>query len=331
VAAASFKHVSPAGAAIGLPLSDMEKRVYMVEGMELTPLACAYARARGADRMSSFGDWIALSDVCDLATAKIISREVSDGVIAPGYEPAALEVLRKKKAGKYTILEMDPTYQPDLRETRQVYGLTLTQQRNNVGIEKTHFTNVVTENQKLPEDAVQDLVIASITLKYTQSNSVCYAKDGMVIGLGAGQQSRIHCTRLAGDKADNWWMRRHPNVLDFKFKKETKRPDRSNAIDLYVTDQIGEGKERQAWEDLFEVVPAPLTQAERQQHLSSLNDVSIASDAFFPFSDNIYRAHRSGVKFIAAPSGSVQDQVVVDAANELDMVMCHTNLRLFHH
>ncbi|KAI9592398.1 cytidine deaminase-like protein [Syncephalis fuscata] len=328
-AAASFKHVSPAGAAVGLPLSDVEKQVYMVEGIELSPLACAYARARGADRMSSFGDWIALSDVCDKATARIISREVSDGVIAPGYTDEALEILRKKKAGKYTVLQMDPSYEPADVETRQVYGLSLQQKRNNEAITPSLFTNIVSSNQSLPESAVRDLVVATIALKYTQSNSVCYAKNGMVIGLGAGQQSRIHCTRLAGEKADNWWMRHHPRVLAFDFKPEVKRADRSNAIDLYIIDKIGQGAERAAWESLFNTVPEPLTAEERANYQAQLDGVSISSDAFFPFSDNIHRASQSGVSYIAAPSGSVQDGVVIDAANAHNMVFCHTALRLF--
>ncbi|KAI8057842.1 phosphoribosylaminoimidazolecarboxamide formyltransferase/IMP cyclohydrolase [Syncephalis plumigaleata] len=308
-AAASFKHVSPAGAAVGLPLSD----VYMVEGLELSPLACAYARARGADRMSSFGDWIALSDVCDQATARIISREVSDGVIAPGYTDEALAILSKKKSGKYTVLQMDPTYEPDTVETRQVYGLHMQQRRNDLQIDSSLFTNIVSNNKSLPESAVRDLIVATIALKYTQSNSVCYAKNGMVIGLGAGQQSRIHCTRLAGDKADNWWLRHHPRVLAFDFKPETKRADRSNAIDLYIIDKIGEGAERAAWEAMFNTVPAPLTAEERAVYQAELHDVA------------------SGVKYVAAPSGSIQDAVVIDAANAHNMVLCHTTLRLFHH
>ncbi|ORX91383.1 IMP cyclohydrolase [Basidiobolus meristosporus CBS 931.73] len=330
-AAASFKHVSPAGAAVGQPLTDVEKKVYMVEGMELTPLASAYARARGADRMSSFGDWIALSDKCDVATAKIISREVSDGVIAPDYEPEALEILRKKKSGKYTVLKMDPAYEPSDIETRQVYGLHLQQRRNDIQIEKSLFDNIVSKNQQLPESAVTDLIVATIALKYTQSNSVCYAKNGMVVGLGAGQQSRIHCTRLAGDKADNWWLRHHPKILAFDFKKEVKRADKSNAIDLYILDKIGEGAERTAWESMFNTVPEPLSAEERKAHADSLTGVSISSDAFFPFSDNVHRARQTGVQYIAAPSGSIQDKVVIEAADNYDMVLCHTNLRLFHH
>ncbi|KAJ1658576.1 bifunctional phosphoribosylaminoimidazolecarboxamide formyltransferase/IMP cyclohydrolase [Dispira simplex] len=330
-AAASFKHVSPAGAAVGIPLNDVEAQVYMVAGMNLSPLACAYARARGADRMSSFGDWIALSDPCDVSTAKIISKEVSDGIIAPGYDPEALEILRKKKGGKYTVLQIDPTYEPPLTETRQVYGLSMQQRRNDVQIESSMFDHIVSHNKNMTSDAIRDLIVANIALKYTQSNSVCYAKNGMVIGLGAGQQSRIHCTRLAGDKANNWWLRHHPKVLGFEFKKETKRPNRSNAIDLYVTNQVGEGAERQAWEDQFVTVPEPLTEAERREFLSQLSLVALASDAFFPFPDNVHRAHQSGVKYVAAPSGSIMDQAVIEAVDTYNMVFAHTNLRLFHH
>ncbi|KAI9255717.1 phosphoribosylaminoimidazolecarboxamide formyltransferase/IMP cyclohydrolase [Phascolomyces articulosus] len=332
-AAASFKHVSPAGAAIGVPLSDIEKKVYQVDDLKLplTPLATAYARARGADRMSSFGDFIALSDKVDVATAKIISREVSDGVIAPDYEPEALDILKAKKGGKYVVLKMDPTYEPEEQEVRQVYGLYMEQKRNNLKIDASLFNNIVTKNKNLPESALRDLIVATIALKYTQSNSVCYAKNGMVIGLGAGQQSRIHCTRLAGDKADNWWLRHHPKVLAFDFKKGTKRADKSNAIDLYVIDQIGEGEERKAWEANFETIPEPLTAEERKAWMAELKDTVVSSDAFFPFSDNIYRAYRSGVKYVAAASGSVQDAVVIAAADSLDMVLAHTNLRLFHH
>ncbi|KAI8887130.1 phosphoribosylaminoimidazolecarboxamide formyltransferase/IMP cyclohydrolase [Backusella circina FSU 941] len=332
-AAASFKHVSPAGAAIGTELSDIEKKVYHVDDLKLplSPLASAYARARGADRMSSFGDFIALSDKVDLVTAKIISREVSDGVIAPAYDDDALEVLKAKKAGKYCVLQMDPNYEPEVQEIRQVYGLYLEQKRNTFKIDAALFKNVVTKNKDLPESAVRDLIVATIALKYTQSNSVCYAKNGMVVGLGAGQQSRIHCTRLAGDKADNWWLRHHPKVLAFDFKKGTKRADKSNAIDLYVINETGEGVEREAWEANFNTVPEPLTAEERKEWMNKLTDTVVSSDAFFPFSDNVYRARRSGVKYIAAASGSVQDAVVIAAADANDMVLCHTSLRLFHH
>ncbi|RIB02108.1 cytidine deaminase-like protein [Gigaspora rosea] len=331
-AAASFKHVSPAGAAVGLPLDDIEKKVYFVDDLkELTPLANAYARARGADRMSSFGDWIALSDIVDVPTAKIISREVSDGVIAPGYDAQALEILSKKKDGKYTVIQIDPNYEPPEVETRQVYGLYLQQKRNNVQIDQKLFENIVTKNKNLSNSAITDLIVASIALKYTQSNSVCYAKNGMVIGLGAGQQSRIHCTRLAGDKADNWWLRHHPKVIAFDFKKSAKRAEKSNAIDLYVLDKIGEGLERTSWESNFNTIPEPLTPEERKLHLSSLSGVALSSDAFFPFPDNIHRAHQSGASYVAAPSGSVQDSAVMQAADEHGMVLIHTNLRLFHH
>ncbi|KAJ2036192.1 bifunctional phosphoribosylaminoimidazolecarboxamide formyltransferase/IMP cyclohydrolase [Coemansia sp. S16] len=330
-AAASFKHVSPAGAAVGVPLDADEQRVYMVEGMTLTPLAAAYARARGADRMSSFGDWAALSDVCDVATARLISKEVSDGVIAPGYEPEALEILRKKKGGKYCVLQMDASYEPASVETRQVYGLSLQQRRNDVQISADLFTNIVSRNKDLTEQAARDLVVATIALKYTQSNSVCYARNGMVVGLGAGQQSRIHCTRLAGDKADNWWMRHHPKVLAMRFSSAAKRADRSNAIDLYVTGQTGEGAELEAWRACFDEVPEPLSDEERKAHMAALRGVALSSDAFFPFSDNVHRARRSGVDYVAAPSGSIQDDVVIQAADSYDMVLAHTTLRLFHH
>ncbi|KAJ1734032.1 bifunctional phosphoribosylaminoimidazolecarboxamide formyltransferase/IMP cyclohydrolase [Coemansia biformis] len=330
-AAASFKHVSPAGAAVAVELDEAEKQVYMVEGMELTALATAYARARGADRMSSFGDWVALSDTCDVATARLISKEVSDGVIAPGYEPEALAILQAKKGGKYCVLQMDPAYEPPQLETRQVYGLSLQQRRNNAQIGASLFSNIVTQNADMPAAAVRDLVVATIALKYTQSNSVCYAKNGMVVGLGAGQQSRIHCTRLAGDKADNWWMRHHPRVLGMQFAKGAKRADKSNAIDLFVTGQTGSGEELEAWRANFAVVPEPLTAEERAAHMATLVGVAVSSDAFFPFSDNIHRAHRSGVAYIAAPSGSVQDPVVIATADAYGMVLAHTNLRLFHH
>lgn len=331
-AAASFKHVSPAGAAVGVELSDKEKVVYMVEDIQgLTPLACAYARARGADRMSSFGDWVALSDVCDVVTAKIISREVSDGIIAPGYTPEALEILSKKKGGKYTVLEMDPNYEPNEIESRELYGITMQQRRNTRKIDESLLANIVSENKNVPDNAKRDLIVATIALKYTQSNSVCYAKDGMVVGLGAGQQSRIHCTRLAGEKTDIWWFRFHPRVLSFKFKSSVKRPDRSNAIDLYVSGKLGDGVEKEEFDALFEEVPAPLTAQERAEWMATLSGVSLSSDAFFPFSDNIHRARRSGVSYVVAPSGSVQDAAVIETCNKYNMTFCHTDLRLFHH
>lgn len=332
-AAASFKHVSPAGAAVGIPLTDVEKQVYFVSDIEnLSPLAAAYARARGADRMSSFGDWIALSNIVDIPTAKIISREVSDGIIAPGFEPEALEILRKKKGGKYCVLQVDPNYIPDSLETRQVYGVSLQQKRNDAIINKSSFREIVSENKNLTEQAVVDLTVATIALKYTQSNSVCYAKSGMVIGLGAGQQSRIHCTRLAGDKADNWWFRQHPKVLGIKWAKGVKRPEKSNAIDLLVTGQIPtEEPEKSEYESKFEEIPAPFTEEERKEWSSKLTNVSLSSDAFFPFPDNVYRAVRSGVKYIAAPSGSVMDKAVFGAADSFNLVYVENPIRLFHH
>ncbi|KAI1312488.1 AICARFT/IMPCHase bienzyme [Xylaria venustula] len=335
-AAASFKHVSPAGAAIGEPLSADERKVYFVDdiqGIETSGLAQAYARARGADRMSSFGDMIALSDVVDVPTASIISKEVSDGVVAPGYEDAALEILKKKKGGKYLVLQMDPEYQPDTMETRTVYGVTLAQHRNDVEISPDSFKQTVTPKDfVVPESAARDLTVATIALKYTQSNSVCYAKDGQVIGLGAGQQSRIHCTRLAGDKADNWWLRFHPRVLGIQWKKGTKRPEKSNAIDLLVSGELPKsGPEREAFESVFEEIPAAFSDEERNDWLSKLGDVAVSSDAFFPFVDNIYRAHRSGAKYIAAPGGSQNDSAVYETAEKLGIVFVEQNIRLFHH
>lgn len=332
-AAASFKHVSPAGAAVGVPLSDIEKQVYFVSDIEnLSPLACAYARARGADRMSSFGDYIALSNIVDVPTAKIISKEVSDGIIAPGFEQEALEILRKKKGGKYCVLQIDPNFVPEPLETKQVYGISLQQKRNDAIINKSSFREIVSANKNLTEQAVIDLTVATIALKYTQSNSVCYAKNGMVVGLGAGQQSRIHCTRLAGDKVDNWWFRHHPRVLSIKWAKGTKRPEKSNAIDLFVTGQIPtEEPEKSDYESKFEEIPAPFTEEEIKDWLSKLTNVSLSSDAFFPFPDNVYRAVRSGVKFIAAPSGSVMDKAVFSAADSSQVVYVENPIRLFHH
>ncbi|POR36520.1 Bifunctional purine biosynthesis protein ADE17 [Tolypocladium paradoxum] len=336
-AAASFKHVSPAGAAIGLPLTAEERNVYFVndiEGIETSALAQAYARARGADRMSSFGDIIALSDVVDVPTASIISKEVSDGVIAPGYEDAALDMLRKKKGGKYLVLQMDPEYNPPPTETRSVYGINLQQHRNDVEISPKSFNTIVTPKDAgaLSESAARDLTIATITLKYTQSNSVCYAVNGQVIGLGAGQQSRIHCTRLAGDKADNWWMRFHERVLNIKWKKGTKRPDKSNAIDLLVSGQLPkDGPEREAFEAVFEEVPPAFTDEERASWMKQLKDVCVSSDAFFPFIDNVFRAARSGAKYLAAPGGSQNDGAVFDTAEKLGITFVQQNIRLFHH
>ncbi|TDZ54830.1 Bifunctional purine biosynthesis protein ADE17 [Colletotrichum trifolii] len=336
-AAASFKHVSPAGAAIGTPLTEEERKVYFVndiEGIESSPLAQAYARARGADRMSSFGDVIALSDVVDLPTASIISKEVSDGVIAPGYEPAALEILKKKKGGKYLVLQIDPDYTPSKTETRTVYGVTLQQHRNDIEISPKSFNRIITpkESGPLSESALRDLTVATIALKYTQSNSVCYAYNGQVIGLGAGQQSRIHCTRLAGDKADNWWLRFHPRVLGIKWKKGTKRPDKSNAIDLLVSGELPKaGAERDMFEAVFEDVPPAFTDAEREEWLGKLTNVAVSSDAFFPFVDNVFRASRSGVKYIAAPGGSQNDGAVFETAEKLGITFVEQNVRLFHH
>lgn len=332
-AAASFKHVSPAGAAIGLPLTEVEKQVYFVSDIEnLSPLACAYARARGADRLSSFGDWIALSNIVDVQTAQIISKEVSDGVIAPGYEPEALQILKNKKFGKYSVLQIDPNYTPEPLESRQVYGITLQQKRNDAIINKSSFKEIVSANKELSEQAIVDLTVATITLKYTQSNSVCCAKNGMVIGLGAGQQSRIHCTRLAADKADNWWLRQHPRVLGFKWAKGIKRPEKSNFIDLFITNQIPtDGIEKDEYVSKFEELPTPLTDEERKKWLCKLNNVALSSDAFFPFPDGVYRAVKSGVKYIAAPSGSIMDKAVFAAADSFDLVYVENPIRLFHH
>ncbi|XP_076455829.1 LOW QUALITY PROTEIN: bifunctional purine biosynthesis protein ATIC-like [Babylonia areolata] len=331
-AAASFKHVSPAGAAVGTPLSAEEAKLCQVDDLsDLSPLAAAYARARGADRMSSFGDFIALSDECDVITAKIISREVSDGIIAPGYVAEAFEILKKKKNGGYCILQMDPTYQPPLMETRTIFGLQMQQRRNDAVIDDSLLNNVVTDNKEVPADAKRDLILASITLKYTQSNSVCYAKNGQVIGIGAGQQSRIHCTRLAGDKADNWWLRQHPKVLGMKFKKGVKRAEMSNAIDIYVLGTVGQDMDTAAWKDMFEEPPEMLTQEERREWRGQLTGVSLGSDAFFPFRDNIDRAHQSGVRYIAAPAGSTNDKAIVDACNQHSIVLAHHSMRLFHH
>eukprot|EP00667_Euglena_gracilis_P005317 EG_transcript_5356 len=335
-AAASFKHVSPAGAAVALvELSEEEKKVCMVDDLgPLTPIATAYARARGADRMSSFGDFVALSDECDELTAKIISREVSDGIIAPSYSPAALELLSKKKDGKYCVLKMDPSYVPEETETRQVYGLYLQQPQNNIKLtDSLLFNNVVTKAKDLPDAAKIDLLVATIALKFTQSNSVCYAHRGQIVGLGAGQQSRIHCTRLAGEKADNWRLRHHPRVLGFKWKKGVKRANKSNAIDLYVSGEIAAAtaEERKDWEAYFEEVPALLTPQEKTDFIGQTTDVALSSDAFFPFSDNVHRARRSGVGYVVAPGGSNNDPAVISAADGYGMVVCHTTTRLFHH
>lgn len=332
-AAASFKHVSPAGAAVGLPLSDVEKKIYWVEDMdvEFTPLANAYARARGADRMSSFGDFICLSDICDTATAKIIKREVSDGVIAPGYEPEALEILKAKKNGNYNVIEIDPEYIPEALEQKQVYGITFEQGRNELLIDESFFGNIVTENKEIPDKAKIDLAISMITLKYTQSNSVCYVKDGQAIGIGAGQQSRIHCTRLAGQKADNWFLRQSPNVLELPFIDSIKRADRDNAIDLYIGEDYMDVLADGVWENIFKVRPEVFTREDKRAWLDQMDGVTLGSDAFFPFGDNIERAHKSGVKYVAQPGGSIRDDHVIDTCNKYGMVMSFTGIRLFHH
>ena len=331
-AATSFKHVSPAGAAIGLPLSDVEKKIYWVDDLgDLSPLACAYARARGADRMSSFSDFISLSDVCDVDTANMIKREVSDGVIAPGYEPEALEILKTKKKGNYNIIKIDPAYKPDPIERKQVFGITFEQGRNEMPIDEEFLGKLVTENKDVPEDAKRDLIIALITLKYTQSNSVCYVKGGQAIGIGAGQQSRIHCTRLAGQKADNWLLRQCPKVLNLPFKEDVGRPNRDNAIDVYMSDDYADVLEDGQWQQFFTEQPEPLTREEKREWLDKMDGVALGSDAFFPFSDNVQRAHRSGVKYIAQPGGSIRDDLVIEACNEYGIAMYFSGMRLFHH
>ncbi len=331
-AATSFKHVSPAGAAIGNPLSEVEAKIYWVDDLgELTPLAAAYARARGADRMSSYGDFIALSDVCDVCTAKMIKREFSDGIIAPGYEPEALELLKEKKKGNYAIIQIDPDYEPNPVEHKEVFGITFEQGRNELNIDEAFFSNVVTENQELPQEARDDMAIAMITLKYTQSNSVCFVKNGQAIGIGAGQQSRIHCTRLAGQKADNWLLRQSPQVLNLPFKTDMKRADRDNAIDLYIGEDYMDVLADGEWEKVFTEKPPVFTKEEKQKWLSQATGVTCGSDAFFPFSDNVERAFRSGVSYIAQPGGSIRDQDVIDACNKHGIVMSFTGLRLFHH
>ena len=332
-AATSFKHVSPAGAAVGLPMSDVEKKIYWVDDMdmEFTPLANAYARARGADRMSSFGDFISLSDVCDVATAKIIKREVSDGVIAPGYEPEALEILKAKKKGNYNVIEIDENYVPKELERKEVFGITFEQGRNELKIDEDFFSNIVTENKEIPEAAKIDLAISMITLKYTQSNSVCYAKGGQAIGIGAGQQSRIHCTRLAGSKADNWWLRQSPQVLGLQFVDGIGRADRDNSIDLYIGEDYMDVLADGVWEKIFKVKPEVFTREEKRAWLDQLEDVALGSDAFFPFGDNIERAHKSGVKYVAEPGGSIRDDNVIETCNKYGMAMAFTGIRLFHH
>ena len=332
--ATSFKHVSPTSAAVGLPLSDALKKACFVddiEGLDESPLACAYARARGTDRMSSFGDWIALSDVCDVTTANIIKREVSDGIIAPGYTDEALEILKTKKKGNYNIVKIDPDFVPDEIEKKQVYGITFQQGRNNFKIDKELLSNVVTANKEMPESAVRDLIISLITLKYTQSNSVCFAYDGQAIGVGAGQQSRIHCTRLAGNKADIWHLRQHPKVLNLPFLDTLGRPDRDNTIDVYISEQSEDVLADGNWQNYFTEQPAPLTAEEKKAYLDTITGVSVGSDAFFPFGDNIERARRSGVSYVAEPGGSIRDENVIETCNKYGMVMAFTGMRLFHH
>ena len=331
-AATSFKHVSPAGAAVGLPLTDTLAKIYWVDDLgELSPLACAYARARGADRMSSFGDFIYLSDVCDADTAKLIKREVSDGVIAPGYEAEALEILKAKKNGNYNVIQIDPGYVPEPLEHKDVFGITFEQGRNELKIDDDFFANVVTDNKELTEEAKRDLAISMITLKYTQSNSVCFVKDGQAIGIGAGQQSRIHCTRLAGQKADNWWLRQSPQVMGLPFVDSIRRADRDNAIDLYIGEDYMDVLADGAWQEIFKEKPAVFTREAKREWLDKLTEVSLGSDAFFPFGDNIERAHRSGVMYIAQPGGSVRDDNVIETCNKYGMAMAFTGLRLFHH
>ena len=332
-AATSFKHVSPAGAAVGLPMNDVERKIYWVDDMdvEFSPLANAYARARGADRMSSFGDFISLSDVCDVPTALLIKREVSDGVIAPGYEPEALEILKAKKKGNYNVIQIDPSYKPNPIEHKEVFGITFEQGRNELVIDDDFLGNIVTENKEIPETAKIDLIISLITLKYTQSNSVCYAKGGQAIGSGAVQQSRIHCTRLAGSKADNWFLRQSPKVLGLQFVDSIGRADRDNAIDLYIGEDYMDVLADGAWEKIFKVKPEVFTKEEKREWLDGMQDVALGSDAFFPFGDNIERAHKSGVKYVAQPGGSIRDDNVIETCNKYGMAMCFTGLRLFHH
>ena len=331
-AATSFKHVSPAGAAVGLPLDETLAKIYWVDDLgELSPLASAYARARGADRMSSFGDFISLSDVCDVDTAKLIKREVSDGVIAPGYEPEALEILKEKKKGNYNVIQIDPDYVPDPIEHKEVFGITFEQGRNELKIDNDFFSNIVTENKELTDQAKIDLAISMITLKYTQSNSVCFVKDGQAIGIGAGQQSRIHCTRLAGQKADNWWLRQSPQVMNLPFVDHIRRADRDNAIDLYIGEDYMDVLSDDAWPNIFKEKPEVFTREAKRDRLDKLTGVALGSDAFFPFGDNIERAHKSGVTYIAQPGGSVRDDNVIDTCNKYNMVMSFTGIRLFHH
>jgi phosphoribosylaminoimidazolecarboxamide formyltransferase/IMP cyclohydrolase len=331
-AAASFKHVSPAGAAVGKPLSETDKAIYFVDkDAPLSPIACAYIRARGADRLCSYGDWAALSDTCDEATALYLKNEVSDGIIAPDYTPEALEILKTKKKGNYNIVKIDPAYVPVEEETKDVFGITFRQGRNNYQVDKSVLENIVTENKDLPESAVTDMIVALITLKYTQSNSVCYVKDGQAIGVGAGQQSRIHCTRLAGNKADNWYLRQHEKVLGLQFVEGIRRPDRDNAIDIYTSDEYEDILAEGVWQQTFAVKPEPLTAEEKKAWIATQSGVTVGSDAFFPFGDNIERARKSGVAYVAEPGGSIRDDNVIQAANKYNMVMAFTGMRLFHH
>ena len=330
-AAASFKHVSPAGAAVGSPLSETERKIYFVDDENLSDIACAYVRARGADRMSSYGDWAALSDVCDADTARMIKKEVSDGVIAPGYTEEALAILKQKKNGNYNVVQIDPDYVPEEIETKQVFGITFEQGRKNIRIDETLFENIVTDNHNLPAEAKRDLIIALITLKYTQSNSVCYAKDGQVIGVGAGQQSRVHCVRLAGNKADNWWLRQCPKVLNLPFKPGIRRADRDNTIDVYISDECDDVLRDGTWENFFTEKPSVFTREERRAWLDTMSGVSLGSDAFFPFGDNIERAHKSGVEYISEPGGSIRDDNVIETCNRYNITMAFSGVRLFHH
>ena len=331
-AAASFKHVSPAGAAVGLPLSETDKAIYFVEpDAPLTPLACAYIRARGADRLCSYGDWAALSDVCDAATAAYLKPEVSDGIIAPDYTPEALEILKSKKKGGYNVVQIDPDYVPAPQEHKDVFGITFEQGRNNYKIDQSLLTNLVTENKDLPDQAKIDMIVSLITLKYTQSNSVCYVKNGQAIGVGAGQQSRIHCTRLAGNKADNWYLRQHPKTLALQFLPGIRRPDRDNAIDIYLSDEDDDVLRDGAWQGIFQVRPERLTVQEKKEWIATQTGVTVGSDAFFPFGDNVERARKSGVSYIVEPGGSIRDDNVIETANRYNMVMAFTGMRLFHH
>ena len=330
-AAASFKHVSPAGAAVGTPLSDVEKKIYFAEGMELSPIACAYVRARGADRLCSYGDWAALSDVCDAATARYLALEVSDGVIAPGYTDEALEILKTKRKGGYNVVQIDPDYVPREVEHKDVFGVTFEQGRNNFAINESLLNNIVTDNKELPDNAKRDMLVALITLKYTQSNSVCYVKDGQAIGVGAGQQSRIHCTRLAGSKADNWLLRQHPKVLGLQFVDGIRRPDRDNAIDVYISDEYEDVLADGVWQNTFKVKPEVLTPEEKKAWIARQSGVTVGSDAFFPFGDNVERARKSGVRYIVQPGGSIRDDHVIATCNKYGIVMAFTGMRLFHH